>query len=170
MPSDRCIELVLNTDDRPAPRTCPVKRLSEGELAKPRRQLIDLLDCGWLQPSTTGHARRCRVRCLCPEVGRTVADLLRLSRPEYHHRAPRRTRATHRRAARRDSRRSVVHEIRPCHHQIRIREADWWKTSVRSPFWQFEWKVMPLALQGVLLSLCSGHEFHHEPRPSFVGA
>ena len=34
------------------------------------------------------------------------------------------------------------------YHQVRIREADWCKTSFRSPLWQFEWKVMPFGLQG----------------------
>ena len=56
LPPDRGIELVLDTGDRPMPRTRPVKRLSEGELAELRRQLLDLLDRGWIQPSTAGHA------------------------------------------------------------------------------------------------------------------
>ena len=35
------IELVLETGDLPMPRIRPVKRLSEGELAELRRQLLD---------------------------------------------------------------------------------------------------------------------------------
>jgi hypothetical protein len=38
------------------PRSRPVKRLSDGELAELRAQLIDLLDRGWIQHSTAGHA------------------------------------------------------------------------------------------------------------------
>ncbi len=38
------------------PRTPPIKCLSEGELAELGRQLIDLLDRGWIQSSTAGHA------------------------------------------------------------------------------------------------------------------
>jgi hypothetical protein len=38
------------------PRSRPVKRLSEGELAELRTQLVDLLDRGWIQHSTAGHA------------------------------------------------------------------------------------------------------------------
>ncbi|MFN9908098.1 MAG: hypothetical protein ACK56F_18525, partial [bacterium] len=38
------------------PRTRPTKRLSEGELSELRRQFLDLLDRGWIQPSTAGHA------------------------------------------------------------------------------------------------------------------
>ncbi len=46
LPPDRGIELVLDTGDRPMPRTRPVKRLEEGELAELRRQILDLLDRG----------------------------------------------------------------------------------------------------------------------------
>jgi hypothetical protein len=53
---DRGIELVLETGDRPMPRTRPLKRLSEGELAELQRQLTDLLAHGLIQHSTAGHA------------------------------------------------------------------------------------------------------------------
>ena len=53
---DRGIELVLETGSRPMPRTRPIKRLSAGERAELRRGLHDLLDRGWLQHSTAGHA------------------------------------------------------------------------------------------------------------------
>ncbi len=56
MPPDRGMELVLETGDAPMPRSRPVKRLSEGELAELRIQLVDLLDRGWIQHSTAGHA------------------------------------------------------------------------------------------------------------------
>ena len=56
MPPDRRMELVLETGDHPMPRSRPIKRLSEGELMELRKQLIDLLDRGWIQPSTAGHA------------------------------------------------------------------------------------------------------------------
>jgi hypothetical protein len=54
--SDRDIELpvvqVLETGNRPMPLTLPLKRLSEGGLAQPWRQLHNLLDSGritWIQ-------------------------------------------------------------------------------------------------------------------------
>ncbi len=61
MPPDRGMELELETGGAPSPRSRPVKRLSEGELAELlqfplRAQLVDLLDRGWIQHSTAGHA------------------------------------------------------------------------------------------------------------------
>ena len=44
LPPERGMELVIETGDAPMPRSRPVKRLSEGELAEPRAQLVDLLD------------------------------------------------------------------------------------------------------------------------------
>jgi hypothetical protein len=56
MPRDRGMELELQTGSAPMPRSRPVKRLSDGELQELRAQLIDLLDRGWIQHSTAGHA------------------------------------------------------------------------------------------------------------------
>ena len=56
LPPDRGIELVLETGSRPMPRTRPVKRISAGELAELRRQLVDLLDRGWM--TLDGGSRR----------------------------------------------------------------------------------------------------------------
>ena len=53
LPPERGMELVIETGDAPMPRSRPVKRLSEGELAELR---VDLLDRGWIQHSTAGHA------------------------------------------------------------------------------------------------------------------
>ena len=50
------MELELETGDALMPRSRPVKRLSEGELAELRTQLVDLLDRSWIQHSTAGHA------------------------------------------------------------------------------------------------------------------
>ncbi len=55
MPPDRGMELELETGGAPMPRSRPVTRLSDGELAELRTQLIDLLDRGWIQHSTAGH-------------------------------------------------------------------------------------------------------------------
>jgi hypothetical protein len=47
------MELELETGDTRMPRSRPVKRLSDGELAELRAQPIDLLDRGWI---TAGHS------------------------------------------------------------------------------------------------------------------
>jgi hypothetical protein len=44
MPPDRGMELELETGGAPMPRSRPVKRLSDSELAELRAQLVDLLD------------------------------------------------------------------------------------------------------------------------------
>ena len=56
LPLDRGMELKLETGDARMPRSRTLKRLSDGELAGLRAQLVDLLDCGWIQHSTAGHA------------------------------------------------------------------------------------------------------------------
>jgi hypothetical protein len=56
MQPDQGMELELETGDAQMPRSRPVRRLSDGELAELRTQLIDLLDRGWIQHSTAGHA------------------------------------------------------------------------------------------------------------------
>ena len=58
LPPDRGMELELETDDAPMPRSRPVKRLSDGlgKLSELRAQLVDLLERGRIQHSTAGHA------------------------------------------------------------------------------------------------------------------
>jgi hypothetical protein len=53
---DSGMELELETGNAPMPRSRPVKRLSDGELAELHAQLMDLLDRSWIQHSTAGHA------------------------------------------------------------------------------------------------------------------
>ena len=48
LPPDRGMELELETGGAPMPRLRPAKRLSDGELAELRTQLMDLLDRGWI--------------------------------------------------------------------------------------------------------------------------
>jgi hypothetical protein len=56
LPPELGMELFLKTGDAPMQWSRPVKRLSEGELAELLTQLVDLLDRGWIQTSTAGHA------------------------------------------------------------------------------------------------------------------
>ena len=71
MPPDRGMELELETGVAPMPRSRPVKRLSDGELAELRAQLIDLLDRGWIQHSTAGHAAAAAVFARKGTAGQT---------------------------------------------------------------------------------------------------
>jgi hypothetical protein len=55
----RGVELVIDTGDAPMQRSRPVKRLSRGELAELRTQLVDrdLLDRWWVDPALDGWER-----------------------------------------------------------------------------------------------------------------
>jgi hypothetical protein len=54
MPPGRGMELELESGNAPMPRSRPVKRLSDGELAEICAQLINMFDRGWIQHSTAG--------------------------------------------------------------------------------------------------------------------
>jgi len=147
LPPDRGIELALETGTRPMPRTRPVKRLSEGELAELRRQLLDLLDRGWIQPSTAGHAASVVFARkpdgswrICYDYRGLNAITEPLVEPLPHIDALL--------DETRGARWFTKFDLAQGYHQIRIRESDWWKTSFRSQLGQFEWKVMPFGLQG----------------------
>ena len=147
LPPDRGIELVLETGNRPMPRTRPIKRLSEGELAELRRQLTDLLARGWIQHSTAGHAASVVFARkpdgswrICYDYRGLNAITEPLVEPLPHI------------DALLDETRGACwftkFDLAQGYHQVRLREADWWKTSFRSQLGQFEWKVMPFGLQG----------------------
>ena len=57
LPPDRGMELVIETGDAPVPRSRAVKHTTAcSEGGEVRTQLVDLLDRGWMQDSTAGHA------------------------------------------------------------------------------------------------------------------
>jgi len=147
LPPDRGIELTLETGGRPMPRTRPLKRISAGELAELRTQLVDLLDRGWIQPSTSGHAASVVfVRKpdgswrICYDYRGLNAITEPLVEPLPHIDALL--------DETRGAQWFTKFDLAQGYHQVRIREADWWKTSFRSQLGQFEWKVMPFGLQG----------------------
>ena len=147
LPPDRGIELVLETGDRSMPRTRPVKRLSEGELAELRHQLLDLLDRGWIQPSTAGHAASVVFARKPDGSWRICYDYRGLNAITEPLVEP----LPHIDALLDETRGAqwfTKFDLAQGYHQVRIREADWWKTSFRSQLGQFEWKVMPFGLQG----------------------
>jgi len=147
MPPDRGMELELETGGAPMPRSRPVKRLSDGELAELRTQLIDLLDRGWIQHSTAGHAAAVVFARKPDGSWRICYDyrgLNAITRPAVEP-------LPHIDALldnTRGSRFFTKLDLASSYHQLRVRSADRWKTSFRSQLGQFEWNVVPFGLQG----------------------
>jgi hypothetical protein len=147
LPPERGMELVIETGDAPMPRSRPVKRLSEGELAELRAQLIDLLDRGWIQHSTAGHAASVVFARKPDGTWRICYDyrgLNAISRPAVEP-------LPHIDALLDGTRGSCFFtklDLASSYHQLRVRASDRWKTSFRSQLGQFEWNVVPFGLQG----------------------
>jgi hypothetical protein len=147
LPPDRGMELVIETGDAPMPRSRPVKRLSEGELAELRTQLVDLLDRGWIQHSTAGHAASVVFARKPDGTWRICYDyrgLNAISRPAVEP-------LPHIDALLDGTRGSCFFtklDLASSYHQLRVRASDRWKTSFRSQLGQFEWNVVPFGLQG----------------------
>ena len=147
LPPERGMELVIETGDAPMPRSRPVKRLSEGELAELRTQLVDLLDRGWIQHSTAGHAASVVFARKPDGTWRICYDyrgLNAISRPVVEP-------LPHIDALLDGTRGSCFFtklDLASSYHQLRVRASDRWKTSFRSQLGQFEWNVVPFGLQG----------------------
>ena len=147
MPPDRGMELELETGGAPMPRSRPVKRLSDGELAELRAQLIDLLDRGWIQHSTAGHAAAVVFARKPDGSWRICYDyrgLNAITRPAVEP-------LPHIDAlldGTRGSRFFTKLDLASSYHQLRVRASDRWKTSFRSQLGQFERNVVPFGMQG----------------------
>jgi hypothetical protein len=147
LPPARDMELVIETGDAPMPRSRPVKRLSEGELTELRTQLVDLLDRGWIQHSTAGHAASVVFARKPDGTWRICYDyrgLNAISRPAVEP-------LPHIDALLDGTRGSCFFtklDLASSYHQLRVRDSDRWKTSFRSQLGQFEWNVVPFGLQG----------------------
>ena len=147
LPPERGMELVIETGDAPMPRSRPVKRLSEGELAELRTQLVDLLDRGWIQHSTAGHAASVVFARKPDGTWRICYDyrgLNAITRPAVEP-------LPHIDALLDGTRGSCFFtklDLASSYHQLRVRSSDRWKTSVRSQLGQVEWTVVPFGLQG----------------------
>ena len=108
-----------------------MKRLSDGELAELRTQLIDLLDRGWIQHSTAGHAAAVVFARKPDGTWRICYDyrgLNAITRPAVEP-------LPHIDAlldGTRGSRFFTKLDLASSYHQLRVRAADRWKTSFRS--------------------------------------
>jgi hypothetical protein len=109
LPQERGMGLVIETGDTRMQRSHPVKRLSEGELAELRAQLVDLLDSRWIQhsESTAGHAVSVVFARKPDGTWRICSDYQGLVQPAGGGAAP-----ALRRAARRDAGIALFHKAR----------------------------------------------------------
>ncbi len=130
-------------------RSRPVKRLSEsdGELAELRAKLIDLLDRGWIQHSTAGHAA-VGVFARKPDGSWLICynykGLNAITRPAVEP-------LPHIDALLDGTWMSHFFtklDLASSYNQLRVRPADQWKTSFQSQLDQFQWNVVPFSLQG----------------------
>jgi hypothetical protein len=117
------------------------------ELAELRAQLIDLLDRGWIQHSTAGHAAAAVFARKPDGSWRICYDyrgLNAITRPTVEP-------LPHIDALLDGTRGSHFFtklDLASSYHQLRVRASDRWKTSFRSQLGQFEWNVVPFGLQG----------------------
>jgi hypothetical protein len=125
------------------PLSRPVKRLSDGELAELRAQLIDLLDRGWIQHSTAWHAAAMVFARKSDGSWRICYDyrgLNAITRPAVEL-------LPHIDAlldATRGSSYFTKLDLASSYHQLRVRASDrpGWKTSFLSQLGQFEWNLV----------------------------
>ena len=131
MSPDRGMELELETGDSRMQRSRPVKRLSDGELAELRTQLINLLDRGSIQHSTAGHAAAL-VFARNPDGTWHICyddrGLNAITRPALEPLS----RIDALLAGTRGSCFFTELDLASSYHQLRVRAADRWKTSFRS--------------------------------------
>ena len=151
LPPGRGIELVVETGNLPMPRTRPIKRW---ELAELRRQLTCLLARGWIQHSAAGHAPSVVFARKPDGSWRICYDYLGLNAITEPLVEP----LPHIGALLDETRGAcwfTKFDLAQGYHQVRLREAGWWKTSFRSQLGQFEWKMMPLACRARPRSSCA---------------
>ena len=141
---------------------------------------MDLLDRSWIQPSTAGHAASVVFVRKPDGTWRICYDYRGLNAITEPQVEP----LPHIDALLDETRGAkffTKFDLAQGYHQVRIREADRWKTSFRSQLGQFEWKVMPFGVQGassVLMRVMNGamtrslrqHGDQPNPRPSTVAS
>ena len=109
-------------------------------------------------PSCTRSSSTCstvaklkgRTRCcggVRTQAGRDVAQLLRLLRPQRHHGHRTAPHIDALLAGTRGSSFFTKLDLAISYHQLRVWQADRWKSSFRSQLGRFEWNVVPFGLQ-----------------------
>jgi hypothetical protein len=147
LPLDSGMALVIDTGNAPMARVRQVKRLSEVVLAELRTQLVDLVDCCWIQHSTAGHTASV-VFERKPDGTWLICYYFQgintISWPavEPHPHIDTLLDGT------RGSCLFTKLVLASSYHRVLVRASDRWRTSFRSQLGQFEWNVVPFGLQG----------------------
>lgn len=144
-PPDRAIEHEIPTEPGKAAPHKPVYRLSEKELAELKAQLEDLIDRGFITPSTSPYAAPVLFVPKKDGTSRMVIDYRLLNAITIKNRYP---------LPRIDELMDRLQgakvfskiDLASGYHQIKVAEADQHKTAFRTRFGHYEFKVLPFGL------------------------
>ena len=144
-PPDRAIEHEIPTEPGKAPPHKPVYRLSEKELAELKTQLEDLINRGFITPSTSPYAAPVLFVPKKDGTSRMVIDYRLLNAMTIKNRYP---------LPRIDELMDRLQgakvfskiDLASGYHQIKVAECDQHKTAFRTRFGHYEFKVLPFGL------------------------
>ena len=144
-PPDRAIEHEIPTEPGKAPPHKPVYRLSEKELVELKTQLEDLVNRGFITPSTSPYAAPVLFVPKKDGTSRMVIDYRLLNAITVKNRYP---------LPRIDELMDRLQgakvfskiDLASGYHQIKVAECDQHKTAFRTRFGHFEFKVLPFGL------------------------
>lgn len=144
-PPDRAIEHEIPTEPGKAPPHKPVYRLSEKELAELKTHLEDLLNRGFITPSTSPYAAPVLFVPKKDGTSRMVIDYRLLNAMTIKNRYP---------LPRIDELMDRLQgakvfskiDLASGYHQIKVAECDQHKTAFRTRFGHYEFKVLPFGL------------------------
>ena len=144
-PPDRAIEHEIPTEPGKPPPHKPVYRLSEKELQELKTQLEDLINRGFITPSTSPYAAPVLFVPKKDGTSRMVIDYRLLNAITIKNRYP---------LPRIDELMDRLHgakifskiDLASGYHQIKVAECDQHKTAFRTRFGHYEFKVLPFGL------------------------
>jgi hypothetical protein len=144
-PPDRAVEHEIPTEPGKAPPHKPVYRLSEKELGELKSQLEDLINRGFITPSTSPYAAPVLFVPKKDGTSRMVIDYRLLNAMTVKNRYP---------LPRIDELMDRLQgakvfskiDLASGYHQIKVAECDQHKTAFRTRFGHYEFKVLPFGL------------------------
>ncbi|GBG78024.1 hypothetical protein CBR_g25958 [Chara braunii] len=136
-------EIILE-DGAVPPRGC-IYRMSEEEFSVLRAQLDDLLEKGWIRPSSSPYGapvlfvrKKNKDLRLCIDYRKLNAQMIRNADP-----LPRIDDLLERLGS---AKFFSKLDLKSGYHQLEIRKADRYKTGFKTRYWHFKWLVMPFGL------------------------